>query len=153
MLGTELAVAFLETVGHHRDADGGSLQFDTTALSALRDVAASAGRCTAVLPVTPPVSNRYGTLHGGCIGRCCLAGCGGHTLAEPQHLMPAPRPPARLPAATLVDTVGSAALITLSPRGGVSLNINVNYLSKMPVGGNVLIEAQVGGRVGGWAGG
>ena len=82
MLGTELAVAFLETVAHHRDADGCSLQFDTTALSALKDVTATPGRCTAVLPVTPPVSNRYGTLHGGCIGECCLIGVD-HTCATP----------------------------------------------------------------------
>ena len=51
-----------------------------------------------------------------------------------------------VPAATLVDTVGSAALVTVSPKGGVSLNINVNYLNRMPAGGTVLIEAQVGGE-------
>lgn len=39
--------------------------------------------------------------------------------------------------------MGSAALVTASPKGGVSLNINVNYLSKVATGGRVLIEAQV----------
>ncbi|KAL4421379.1 hypothetical protein ABPG75_010670 [Micractinium tetrahymenae] len=45
--------------------------------------------------------------------------------------------------ATLVDTVGTAALVTVSPKGGVSLSINVNYLSKAPLGGSVLVEAQL----------
>ncbi|EFN54601.1 hypothetical protein CHLNCDRAFT_135083 [Chlorella variabilis] len=107
----ELAVQFLEACTQHRDEAGLALQFDTTALPALCDVKAVPGRVSAVLPVTPAVSNRYGTLHGGCI-------------------------------ATLVDTVGSAALVTASPKGGVSLNINVNYLSKVATGGRVLIEAQ-----------
>ncbi len=46
-------------------------------------------------------------------------------------------------AATLVDTVGSAALVTVSERSGMSLNINVNYLSPVPVGGTVVVEAEV----------
>lgn len=45
--------------------------------------------------------------------------------------------------ATLVDTVGTAALVTVSPKGGVSLSINVNYLSKAPLGGSVLVEARL----------
>ncbi|GAB4820774.1 hypothetical protein N2152v2_007820 [Parachlorella kessleri] len=45
--------------------------------------------------------------------------------------------------ATLVDTVGSAALVTVSERSGMSLNINVNYLSPVPVGGTVVVEAEV----------
>jgi uncharacterized protein (TIGR00369 family) len=116
-MSTELAVQFLEAVAQHRDEQGQPLQFDTTALAELRDVHAEPGRVTARLPVSPAVSNRYGTLHGGCI-------------------------------ATLVDTVGSAALITLSPKGGVSLAINVNYLSKVPTDGVVAVEAEVSG---GWA--
>jgi acyl-coenzyme A thioesterase PaaI-like protein len=47
-------------------------------------------------------------------------------------------------AATLVDTVGTAALVTVSRRSGVSLNINVDYLRGMPGGGDVLVEAKVG---------
>lgn len=43
--------------------------------------------------------------------------------------------------------MGTAALVTVSPKGGVSLSINVNYLSKAPLGGSVLVEARVG-----WAG-
>jgi len=45
--------------------------------------------------------------------------------------------------ATIVDVVGTAALLTQIPRGGVSLNINTNYLSAMPGGGVVLIDAKV----------
>ena len=45
--------------------------------------------------------------------------------------------------ATIVDIVGTAALLTQSVRGGVSLNINTNYLSAMPGGGVVLIDAKV----------
>lgn len=63
-----------------------------------------------------------------------------HTPTPP-HTNPTSPPP---PAATLVDTVGTAALVTVSPKGGVSLSINVNYLSKAPLNGSVLVEAQVG---------
>lgn len=66
----ELAEGFLATLTQHRGPSGASLCFDTTALGALQldSVRASPGRITAVLPVTPAVANRYGTLHGGCIG-------------------------------------------------------------------------------------
>lgn len=64
-----LALAFLENVTAQRDADGVSQSFDTTALSRLHSIEVPApGRLTAVLPITPEVQNRYGTLHGGCIG-------------------------------------------------------------------------------------
>lgn len=60
---------------------------------------------------------------------------------------PCPRrrclPPPRLPAATLVDVVGTAALLTVSEKSGVSLNINCNYLSKAALGSSVVIDAQV----------
>ena len=36
------------------------------------------------------------------------------------------------------SALAGAALLTASERGGVSLNINVNYLSKAPLGGNVV---------------
>ena len=38
----------------------------------------------------------------------------------------------------------------MSPKGGVSLSINVNYVRPMPLGGVVEIEAEVGGCVCGW---
>jgi acyl-coenzyme A thioesterase PaaI-like protein len=160
-MSTELAVQFLEAVAQHRDEQGQPLQFDTTALAELRDVHAEPGRVTARLPVSPAVSNRYGTLHGGCIGGRGL-GPGLRGAARRRSCTPSPRSTASLqprttlpcvlgflvPAATLVDTVGSAALITLSPKGGVSLAINVNYLSKVPTDGVVAVEAEVSG---GWA--
>lgn len=46
-------------------------------------------------------------------------------------------------AATLVDVVGSAALVTVSNRGGVSLSINTIYLNPMPGGEDVHIDARV----------
>jgi acyl-coenzyme A thioesterase 13 len=54
--------------------------------------------------------------------------------------------------ATIIDVVGTAALLTVSPRGGVSLNINANYLHGMPGGDPsspnvVIIDARVA-RVG-----
>lgn len=45
--------------------------------------------------------------------------------------------------ATLVDTVGSAALVTMSLRSGVSLSISVNYISAMPGGEDAEIDARV----------
>lgn len=45
--------------------------------------------------------------------------------------------------ATLVDVIGSAAIVTQSDRGGVSININTNYLSPMAIGEVMEIEATV----------
>ena len=42
--------------------------FDTVALHTIRDIEASEGRVTCIMPVTQRVANRYSTLHGGCIG-------------------------------------------------------------------------------------
>ena len=47
-------------------------------------------------------------------------------------------------AATLVDVVGSAALVTVSERSGVSLNISVDYLRPGNAGEDVLVDAKVG---------
>lgn len=47
--------------------------FDTVALNTIRDIKATDGRVTCVIPVEPRVQNRYGTLHGGCIGALHLA--------------------------------------------------------------------------------
>jgi uncharacterized protein (TIGR00369 family) len=46
-------------------------------------------------------------------------------------------------AATLVDTIGSVALVTLTDTPGVSLSISVNYLSPMPGGEEVEVRAKV----------
>ena len=45
--------------------------------------------------------------------------------------------------ATLVDVVGSAALVTQSERSGVSLHISVEYLRPALSGDDVFIDAQV----------
>ena len=53
-------------------------------------------------------------------------------------------------AASIVDCVTSAALVTLDPRNSVSLNLNINYLAAMPAGEDCKIEASVlrlGGRI------
>jgi acyl-coenzyme A thioesterase PaaI-like protein len=42
--------------------------FDTVALNTIRDIQAFPGRLTCIIPVEQRVQNRYGTLHGGCIG-------------------------------------------------------------------------------------
>ena len=59
--------------------DSSSLQehskFDTVALQTIKDIEASEGQVTCLIPVEERVQNRYGTLHGGCIGlkpRLCL---------------------------------------------------------------------------------
>lgn len=43
--------------------------FDTVALQTVTDIRAYKGRLTCIIPVQPRVQNRYGTLHGGCIGQ------------------------------------------------------------------------------------
>lgn len=86
-MSNELAEGFLRTLTQHRGPGGASLCFDTTALGELQldSIRASPGRITAVLPVTPAVANRYGTLHGGCIGMlsgCPRAGLPGRPIAD-----------------------------------------------------------------------
>ena len=46
-------------------------------------------------------------------------------------------------AATLVDVVSTGALVTVSQRSGVSLNINVDYLNAVPCGQECFVEAKV----------
>ena len=64
------------------------------------------------MEVTEDLSNRYGTLHGGCI-------------------------------ATIVDVVSTAALVSLSEFGGVTLELNCSYLNAAKVGETVEVEARV----------
>ena len=45
--------------------------------------------------------------------------------------------------ATIVDTVGSAALVTRSPISGVSLSISTEYYAPLQGGEEGLIQAQV----------
>lgn len=45
--------------------------------------------------------------------------------------------------ATLVDVVGSAALVTQSEKSGVSLNMNIDYLRPGIAGEEVLVDAKV----------
>ena len=43
--------------------------FDTTALAGLQIITVSPGRMLCELPVAPRVQNRFGSLHGGCLGK------------------------------------------------------------------------------------
>ena len=43
--------------------------FDTTALHGLKIIKSTAGQMTCDFPVNKRVQNRFGTLHGGCIGK------------------------------------------------------------------------------------
>ncbi|GBF98031.1 hypothetical protein Rsub_11142 [Raphidocelis subcapitata] len=101
----ERATAFLDNL---RSAG----TFDDTPLRGLAVVSAAPGRVTCRLRPTRAHSNRFGSMHGGCI-------------------------------ATLVDVIGSAAIATVSDRGGVSVAINTNYLSPTPIGEDLDIEATV----------
>lgn len=67
-MSADLALLFIRAVTQQVDAEGGPASFDTSALRGLRELQAAPGRFSCILPVTPPVQNRYGTLHGGCIG-------------------------------------------------------------------------------------
>ena len=100
----EAARAFLDTLLS-------SDSFDRTALEGLKDARFSEGGAAA-FPVGVEKTNRYGTLHGGCI-------------------------------ATLVDVVSTAALVTQSDHPGVSVNIDVAYMSPGPAGDEVQVDARV----------
>lgn len=76
---------FLQACVDCLDDDNQPQQFDTTALRGLTDITAEHGRITCRLPVSPAVRNRYGTLHGGCIGAPAAAAAA----------VPPPPPPSR----------------------------------------------------------
>ena len=139
--------------------------FDTVALQTITDIRGYEGRLTCLIPVEPRVQNRYGTLHGGCIGQHTytmtalqriLRRLSKHVsrLAEVQMCTAFDTLRTVLAtwnticnaivlAATLVDVVGSAALVTVSEKSGVSLNISVDYLRPGQAGDDVLVEAKV----------
>jgi hypothetical protein len=69
------AIAFLQaTVSQWNNDSGDPEQFDTTALAGITDITAAHGRLSCRLPVSSRVINRYGTLHGGCIGKLLRLG-------------------------------------------------------------------------------
>mmetsp|Transcript_38618 Transcript_38618/g.85934 ORF Transcript_38618/g.85934 Transcript_38618/m.85934 type:complete len:189 (+) Transcript_38618:109-675(+) len=107
-----LAKIFLEAITTQKSDADESVNFDTTALSGLVVTSSERGRIVCKFPVTQKVSNRYGTLHGGCI-------------------------------ATLVDTVSTAALVTVSDQTGVSVNLATTYLLPVPCGVEVVVDARV----------
>ncbi|KAL0477911.1 acyl-coenzyme A thioesterase [Acrasis kona] len=71
------------------------------------------GIAKATLPISDELGNSYGTLHGGAI-------------------------------ATLIDVMGTLALLTHnSEKGGVSIEMNMSFLSPAKVGDTILAEGQV----------
>jgi acyl-coenzyme A thioesterase 13 len=107
-----LARLFLERITSQYHSENRPQCYDTLALHGLKVMHVSPGRLLASFPVTQIVTNRYNTLHGGCI-------------------------------ATLVDTVGTAALITVSDQTGVSISMSCSYLSPAHLGRTLLIDARV----------
>lgn len=45
--------------------------------------------------------------------------------------------------ATLADTISTAALLTTTPRSGVSVTLSVSYVSPMPGGEVVVVDSRV----------
>lgn len=73
----------------------------------------SQGGVVCSMDVNPGIQNTYGTLHGGAV-------------------------------CTLVDVVGTMALLTTDPtRAGVSVDLNVNFLSAAPGGARIVVEGRV----------
>ncbi len=94
-------------------------------------------RCS--LPVTRGVQNRYGTLHGGCIGaRAAHRRCLPHT----HSLLPLTHSARGLPA-TIMDVVTTAALVSVSDYSGVSLELNSSYINPAKDGDTADIDARV----------
>ena len=65
------AVSFLtDLTSWHTDTFNAETtgNFDTTALHGLKVISSTAGQMTCNFPVNTRVQNRFGTLHGGCIG-------------------------------------------------------------------------------------
>lgn len=63
----EAALAFFN-FNCNQFQDGKPTQFDSLVLHGLHDFEAGDGKVSCCLEVTEQLQNRYGTLHGGCIG-------------------------------------------------------------------------------------
>lgn len=68
----EAAVQFLKFNCSQKDG-AEHLQFDTLALHGIYGFSADDGTATCYLDVVDELQNRYGTLHGGCIGKLWLS--------------------------------------------------------------------------------
>ena len=102
------------------------VNYDTTALEGLTVEDASPGRIVCRMTVAKAHTNRFNTMHGGCIGE--------PRSARVPRVSSVQQPPPHGAAATLVDVIGSAVLVTQSDRSGVSLTITTNYLAPTPLG-------------------
>ncbi len=119
--------------------------FDTTALHGLRITSSTSGRMVCDFPVDKRVQNRFGTLHGGCIGNQIFLhysqGC------ELVHVHIVARGPVLTLivwfAATLVDDVSSGAIVSVAPHAGVSVHMSMNYFSPTPGGQDCEVDAHV----------
>ena len=142
------AVSFLtDLTSWHADTfrSDSTGDFDTTALHGLRITSSTSGRMVCDFPVDKRVQNRFGTLHGGCIGNQSFLhysqGC------ELVHVRIVARGPVLTLiiwfAATLVDDVSSGAIVSVAPHAGVSVHMSMNYLSPTPGGQDCEVDAHV----------
>ena len=114
------AKLFLERViGKHDAKDSPPASGWDTRLKDLEVTSVEKGKLCARILVTEGLQNRYGTLHGGCIGEPWLLNSKQTTKVSM---------PSLASTATLVDTVSTGALLTVSEYSGVSVNLAVNYL-------------------------
>ncbi len=143
------AVSFLtDLTSWHADTfrSDSTGDFDTTALHGLRVTSSTSGHMVCDFPVDKRVQNRFGTLHGGCIGNQSFFN---HTqgCAELVHVhMDAKGPVLTLVvwfAATLVDDVSSGAIVSVAPHAGVSVHMSMNYFSPTPGGQDCEVDAHV----------
>lgn len=155
------AVSFLtDLTSWHRDTFNPDTtdNFDTTALHGLKVKSSTAGRMICDFPVNKRVQNRFGTLHGGCIGKlisvrnaccrhehfkiymlpCTLCICLEVLLEHDLHWCHQV-----YAAATLVDDVSSGAIRSVSEHPGVSVHISINYFSPTPGGQDCEVDSRV----------
>ena len=143
------AVSFLtDLTSWHADTfrSDSTGDFDTTALHGLKITSSTSGRMVCDFPVAKRVQNRFGTLHGGCIGNQRFShytqGCGelvhAHMVARGHMLTLLVRF-----AATLVDDVSSGAIVSVAPHPGVSVHMSMNYFSPTPGGQDCEVDAHV----------
>lgn len=136
--------------------------FDTTALHGLEITNTTVGRMTCNFPVNKRVQNRFGALHGGCVGNGCMQlnlasfvheghvlhtmlsehrstkGCELACLVKqgvPEHDV--------YVAATLVDDVSSGAVRSMSEHPGMSVHMSMNYFSPTPGGQDCKVDSRV----------
>lgn len=165
---SSLALDFLKLSSQLRDGHGAPTLFYGAVLAGLEEATAEQGHCRIVVRVGQELCHFGKSAHGGALGEPAAQGaclperctCGAaqtprtdcpsppsppptHPYPPPHSRTGKPLPPISLSlaAASLIDIVTSAAVLTLKPAA-ISLHLSTSYIGMAPLGCRLVCEAQ-----------